>query len=201
MPRRMLTGALLLSCGGFSTVETSVVIAGVSLLSATAAPHMQEYLDIAHKTKALGDTRVIALSVFRLTTHVGQIGGHQRVRPMILVSDGDVPAGAGPEQRPWLLPLDGGAGQSLTAHLVSNEAGYTVAESHPLRWRGPYFEGLSADPWGKRYAVNVGILRRGGGRAVLVLSPGPNGVVDTPFDAVGLRQTSDDVIGLIGRAP
>jgi type II secretory pathway pseudopilin PulG len=201
--RRRCALAVVVACAGFSTVETSAVIGAVSTLTATAAPHLQGYIDTAHATKALGDVRVIALSIVRLTTDVGQIGGHQRVRPSLLVTDGEIPDSAGPQTVDWLAPIENGATQTLTAHLVDNEAGYAT-ETVPggsLRWRGPYLEGLSADPWGSRYAVNVGLYRQGGGRSVLVLSPGPNKIVETPFAAVGLRTGGDDVIGLIGRAP
>ena len=48
MRRLSLALALVAACAGFSTVETSAVISAVSMLSATAVPHMQEYLDTAH---------------------------------------------------------------------------------------------------------------------------------------------------------
>lgn len=194
-----VAAAVAFSAAGFSTVETSAVIAAVSLVSGTAAPHIQEYLDMAHATKALGDVRVIALSLFRLTIHVGPLGGHQWVRPTLLVSDGKVPESAGPATTPWTAPLDERVTQSLAAHLVDNAAEYSVAAADPLRWRGPYMEGISADPWGSRYAVNVGFFQgAASGRAVFVVSPGPNRLIETPFEMVGLRTGGDDVIGMIG---
>ena len=154
---------------------------------------------MAHATKALGDVRVIALSIFRLTIHVGRLGGHQRVHPTLLVSNGMVPESAGPATAPWAAPLDERATQSLAAHLVDNAAGYSVAVADPLHWRGPYMESLSADPWGSRYAANVGFFQgAASGRAVFVVSPGPNRLIETPFEMVGLRTGGDDVIGMIG---
>ncbi|MBI4264649.1 MAG: hypothetical protein HY657_09750 [Acidobacteria bacterium] len=190
--------SLALTCqAGFSTGETAAVITATSILSATAAPQLQEYIETARATKATGDVRVIALSIIRLMAHVGRVGGHQRERPSLLVSAGGVPAAASPDHASWTLPLDGRVVQALEAHLVDNAASYAVGAAQPLRWRGPYLEGLSSDPWGSRYAANVGLLGGTRGQVVIVLSPGPNGIVETPFEMVGLRLGGDDVAGLI----
>jgi prepilin-type N-terminal cleavage/methylation domain-containing protein len=62
----------------------------------------------------------------------------------------------------------------------------------------------TTDPWGNRYMVNVGALSglphgdaaAGVGRAVWVLSAGPNGIVETPFDQPADRaKLSGDDIG------
>lgn len=196
-PRRW-SAVVLLASAGFSTVETSAVLLATSMLSATAAPHIQDYVENARSTKALGDVKVIALSILRLTWNVGKIGGHQRERPTLLVSEGDIPGPESPDAHPWTAPVNEGTTQTLRAHMVDNTAGYNVAAGQPFRWRGPYFEGLSADPWGSRYAANVGFLDRPGGHAVIVVSPGPNRILETPFETVGLGTSGDDVIGLIG---
>lgn len=198
MHRRWAAAAFLASAAGFSAVETSAVLAATSLLSATAVPHIQEYVASARTIKAAGDVRVIAVSILRLTFDVGRIGRDQRLRPAMLVSAGDVPVASTVDQRPWGAPLDGAAVQTLDAHLVDNAAGYTAARDQPSRWRGPYVDSMSADPWGFRYAVNVGLLGGRDGQAVLVLSAGPNGLVETPFAMVGLRQGGDDVVSVIG---
>lgn len=124
---------VLLASAGFSTVETSAVLMVASLLSATAAPHIQEYVDNARSTKALGDVKVIALSIVRLTLQVGKIGGHQRERPTLLVSEGDIPGPERLDAQPWTAPVNEGATQTLRAHLVDNTAGYNVAAGQPFR--------------------------------------------------------------------
>jgi len=95
-------------------------------------------------------------------------------------------------------------GITLTAGIIGllllGTPGYNVASAQPHRWRGPYMEGLSADPWGFRYAVNVGLFGGDDGQAVFVLSAGPNGLVETPFAMVGIQQGGDDIVGLIGSA-
>jgi type II secretory pathway pseudopilin PulG len=177
---------------GFSVTETSVVVAATSLLTATAAPNLQEYLETARATKALGDVRVIAMSLVRLTAHVG----HPRRgadRAELLVSQGDIPQADVSAVRPWTRPIDHRIVQSLVDHLVDNAAEYVS------RWRGPYMEGLSPDPWGARYAANVGFLIKPGGHAVLVISAGPNGILETPIATVGLRTGGDDIVAVVGR--
>ncbi len=53
-------------------------------------------------------------------------------------------------------------------------------------WHGPYFNNLLPDPWGQRYAANVFALHAVDGNiytsAVVVLSAGPYGIIDTKFD-------------------
>lgn len=191
--------AAVVASAGFSAVETSVVLLSTTLLSATAAPHVQEYLDQAHLTKAVGDVKVIAVSIIRLTFDVGRIGRHLRQPSALLVSDGQTPDATLPDARPWIVAVNDDPQHSLGAHLVDNAAGYPVAGGRGFGWKGPYMDGLSADPWGSRYAVNVGKPDRQAGESVIVLSPGPNRLVETPFDMVGLRLGGDDIAGLIGR--
>lgn len=197
--RRTAAALCLSSCAGFSAAETTAIMAATSILSATAAPQIQDYLESARAVKASGDVRVIAVSIVRLMSHVHRLRYEEKIRPALLVSDGEIPAAADPTASRWTLPLDGRDVQPLAAHLVDNAAGYSAEAGHAGRWRGPYMENLSPDPWGSRYAANVGLLEAVGGQVVLVLSAGPNGVIETPFETVGLRLGGDDVAGMIGR--
>ena len=54
-------------------------------------------------------------------------------------------------------------------------------------WRGPYFDEITSDPWGNRYAVNTfGLHSDGTGNtfssAVVCYSAGPNGQAETVFN-------------------
>ena len=188
------------SAAGFSATEPSVVVVGMSVLAGTAGPHLQEYLDAARLTKAQGDVRVLAISIVRLMNDVGQIGargGSGPVeRPSLLASEGEIPEAASPEFQPWLDPLDGRRVQSMAAHLVDNSAGYPTGSAY-RRWRGPYVERLSADPWGCRYAVNVATLAARQGLVTVVVSPGPNKILESPFQMTGMQTSGDDVVGLV----
>lgn len=95
---------------------------------------------------------------------------------------------------------------SLTHQLVMNTPGYPVwpgvndpvyegdpaftRSSQAPGWRGPYLTGVpTTDPWGKSYLVNIGhadpatetVLAQ---RWVIVISAGPNGVLDTDADTL-----------------
>jgi hypothetical protein len=92
-----------------------------------------------------------------------------------------------------------------------------------LGWRGAYLNGpIASDPWGYKYQVNTifltvatnafdtaaspdqsqeGLRESGWKRAVMVLSPGANGAVQTSFGGPGAGSVSavgDDVIYIIG---
>jgi len=90
----------------------------------------------------------------------------------------------------------------LDDHLQSNAAGYETASAGPAAfgargWRGPYLSpGIKPDAWGHRYVMNVASWsqRRG---ALVVLSAGPNGIIDTPFDMPGAAPGGDDLIAIV----
>ncbi len=73
-------------------------------------------------------------------------------------------------------------------------------------WRGAYMAGpIGPDPWGTRYAVNVEFLARALGAGpsgnvndVVVVSAGPDRVVDTQFDVDGATGGSDVLYVLSG---
>lgn len=76
-------------------------------------------------------------------------------------------------------------------HLRVNGRRYPVSISGPGNgWNGPYVsKEITGDPWGHAYLANAGFLRGtppAPGRcrtcAVFILSAGPNGLVETPFE-------------------
>jgi hypothetical protein len=191
--RRRLIGRLIGRVAGFSVTETTAVMTGLSLLTATAAPNIQEYIDLARETKAIGDVRVVVVSLVRLMNDVGQFGrGTGRPPADLLVGPGQAPDAAGRDASEWTAAPEASRVEPLADHLLTNAAGYPAD-----RWRGPYLEHLSEDPWGCRYAINTGLLGKGTGNVTLVLSAGPNCVVETPFRMTGLSIPGDDVVGLV----
>ncbi|NKB87561.1 MAG: hypothetical protein GKS06_05020 [Acidobacteria bacterium] len=75
-------------------------------------------------------------------------------------------------------------------------------------WRGPYFNELTSDPWGTRYAVNTFGLHRGEegyvfSSAVVCYSAGPNKTAETGFnqpageDPFGWVTGGDDMVALL----
>jgi type II secretory pathway pseudopilin PulG len=88
---------------------------------------------------------------------------------------------------PWVTTS---AADLVDNHLRVNGHSYPEATSGPgTGWNGPYLtKEVSGDPWGHAYLINTGFLRglpsgvTGCSRcAVYVLSAGPNGMVETPF--------------------
>ena len=94
-----------------------------------------------------------------------------------------------------------------------------------LGWRGAYLNGpIASDPWGYKYQVNTiflavatnafdtaaspdqsqeGLRESGWKRAVMVLSPGANGAIQTSFGGPGggsVSAAGDDVIYILGGA-
>jgi hypothetical protein len=94
--------------------------------------------------------------------------------------------------------------EALDDQLRINRHGYPMARSGPgTGWNGPYLSReIGADPWGNRYMVNTGNLkdspRRAGqcaSCAVFVMSAGPDGILQTPFDQplVNANILGDDI--------
>lgn len=126
----------------------------------------------------------------------------------VLVSDGDLPGfadsvpvttlGTGlfmdpsvmtgaAALRPW---VETPATDRFDVHLRINGRGYVEGMTGPgSGWNGPYLsKPASSDPWGHAYLINTGFLRGLPPRpawctrcAVYVISAGPNGVIETPF--------------------
>jgi hypothetical protein len=110
------------------------------------------------------------------------------------------PASSGASQ-PWSLS-DGRDLGLLDEQLIDNRPGYAVADTRQRGgWRGAYLEDrVAADPWGFRYAVNVGALKTRNAD-VVVLSAGPDGVVDSLFETDGLPARGDDMTSLVAAGP
>jgi len=117
----------------------------------------------------------------------------------LLVSEGPVPGIDGSGDPRWLRTPDGaGTIDGLDHYLVENTPAGSVDNAWPAPtspdsggWRGAYLPAVPAtDPWGHRYAINVRYL--GTRNDVLVLSAGPNGRIQTPYEGSGLLPGGDD---------
>lgn len=180
---------------GFTLLETTVLLAIVSLLAAMLVGTVADFLERARLIKAQKETEEIgrAIASFYVDTGVfplatSTIDGRPGDDVVgILVSDGPLPDGGGAAS--WWVTS---RADRLNAHLHSNDRGYVPqTPGARLAWRGPYLpRPLEADPWGAAYLANVFYLdadpsvRAADGTplgAVFVLSAGPNGEVDTPY--------------------
>jgi hypothetical protein len=81
---------------------------------------------------------------------------------------------------------------------VRNAPGYwSSAFPRPAGWRGSYLQDpVASDPWGQRYAVNVGAMKAAMADTI-VLSAGPDGIAESAFERDGLPTSGDDVVALV----
>lgn len=194
------------ACDGFSAPEVAAIIAAASLLTAAAKPAVSDYVTSAKAVRATHDARTIATAFVRLA---GDVSGAARqegglARYSVLVSAGEIPEPGPGGDAAWLASAsDRGVSASargrvglLQDFLVgSRDTGWRA----PTGWRGPYIDDtISPDPWNHRYAVNVETFFKAAGRhETVVLSAGPNGLVETWFTGTGIRAGGDDLVALV----
>lgn len=183
---------------GFSPAETTVILSAMTILAVTAAPTVIDYVSQARDIKASGDVQVLSHALSRLLFDVTKLrpsaGSVQP--PQMLVGPGDPATAAEAGGEAWLAPVDGTSVHAMGEHLFTNGVGYPKRPAFGFAkgWNGPYVDGLTTDPWGRRYSSNAGLAWG----TVVVLSAGPNGAVETPFRGEGHRAVGDDVVAVIG---
>ena len=188
---------------GLSLMELTVMLSVLSVLTAAMAPSVVDYVADARRVKAAGDVQVMAVGVaqFLLDGNDSAGGGAGWRECGLLVGAGTTPESRGGAEG-WTSPLGPGGACAIDDHLVTNRPGYAAmprASGSWLRqgWAGPYVGSVGPDPWGHRYAVNSRHLADGSAADTIVLSAGPDGIVDTPFSADGVAPAGDDLIAVI----
>jgi hypothetical protein len=155
-------------------VAGSVLLA----LSGVLMPRIGEQVGESRQLQAQSDLQGIAegLAAFSRDTLYLPTGVQGRTNVAWLYGPGRIPAGH--------AFGSGGEARSLDDALLNDAMG----GSH---WAGPYVQGgLGPDPWGQSYLVNVdGWLTER--ESALVLSAGPDGIVQTAPDAA--RPAADDL--------
>ena len=178
----------------------TTILVAMTILTGAAAPAMYDYIDEAKLVRGRHDVATLGVSLVRLFSDVGaertRHGGWATFE--VLVGAGSPPASLTEETGAWVVTSDKEDVGWLDDHLISNRAAYTPYGERDRRgWRGAYIQQpVGPDPWGGRYALNVGaIMHRSAD--LFVLSAGPDGVVTVPFDADGLTLPGDDLVSLI----
>lgn len=193
---------------GLSLVEITIVLSVLAMLSGILAPAGFALVGQARDVRVLKDGAAIRDALFALLRDTGRTAlatGHDRRTTVeLLVSDAAAPDADAASDSRWLRGVDAsGRVDLIDRHLIWNEPAGDASLAYPLPaeaggfgWRGAYLHtSPGSDPWGHRYAVNVQYL---GARAdVLVLSAGPNGLVETPFEARNLDFGGDDIATLV----
>lgn len=196
---------------GFTLIEVTVVLAVLVTLALVLTPSIANSITDARIARARNDCQTIAGGIYQFFRDTGYFPVWRAAQPggagtaagrlQVLAGEGSAPLEDVPS--PWTT----GAAGSLTDQLVTNAPGYALrTPTSQFGWNGPYFSsGVGADPWGRRYVVNVGLIDLSPGAAtasgqpkmaVWVLSAGPNGIIETPFAAsilAAARPGGDDI--------
>lgn len=198
----------LRSHAGLTLVEVTLTIGALAVVAGILAPGSLDLIARAKDLQASRDALSIRNAIIRLLddTAAARIGTHGTEGQTVemLVSSGASPSVADSGDWRWVRPADpAGRVDLLDRHLVTNEpaglpsnAWRLPTSAEGFGWRGAYLNHeVGADPWGRRFAVNVKSLV--GRNEVIVLSAGPNGVVETGFEGQGLTGGGDDVVVLV----
>ncbi|MEX2270375.1 MAG: hypothetical protein WD690_02820 [Vicinamibacterales bacterium] len=204
MTRRRLT-----SDAGLTLIEvTLMLIVSMAILGALApavAATIRRAETVA-ATAAMTDIRNQALKMLDDVQMsfftINGVGNGTQVQ--LLVSDGDMPlecTAIATACASWQRAVDntGGLVDFIERHLVTNNPRGSAANDYPTvdSWKGPYLNSPNdPDPWGTRYMINVQFLG-GSTNDVVVLSAGPDEVINTAFAANPLTAAGDDIIVLV----
>lgn len=168
----------------------------IMVIAVSMAPSVFDAVDDARQVRTRNDLSTIAVSVTRMVNHVWgdrkRSGGFTRYS--LLVGPGTTPAAGTTAAEGWDTPAGSMGVGMLDEQLVANAADYAPpAGLSSFGWRGPYIEQpVGADPWGQRYAVNVGALLEPG-LDTIVISAGADGRIDAPFARDGGMPAGDDL--------
>jgi type II secretory pathway pseudopilin PulG len=189
------------SNGGFSLAEVTIMLMVLSVMSAVISPAIGDYVTDARHVKAAGDVQVLAVSFSRFAFDARDVvPGHREWQQYdVLVGQGQAPELGQGGEAAWVGDVGQPAVGRLDDHLMTNVAGYETSTGQGAAlwvrgWRGPYLAaGIGPDPRGHRYAIDVGGWSRRGAD-VVVLSAGPNGLIETPFLRDGTVPHGDDIV-------
>jgi prepilin-type N-terminal cleavage/methylation domain-containing protein len=194
---------------GFTLIEVIVAIAVVAILAGMITPSIIKHMDDSKRARALNDCHVIGSAIGSFYKDLGRMptmdaAGATSVT--LLVGTGNIPTLAAGVTT-WNSATTVATCDLLSNHLSANSPKSQTANMYPtttsapgseLVWRGPYQPSIPADPWGNRYAVNIGNMTSAY-PVVWVISPGPDGIIQTSFNpaapAAGttLNVTGDDI--------
>jgi len=200
------------SARGFSLAETTIILTMLALLSAAAAPAASRTLDRARLTRATSDAVKLKNGMLTMLDEMTQFnlfttnGANTGPAVYMLVSDGDIPRELGPAgDARWQDPVNNSTIDFFERHLITNNPGGSSANAYPTTiqnpWRGAYLRGpVDSDPWGNRYASNVRWIKDAPkANDVVVMSAGPDEVINTAWEKNGITPGGDDIVIIVLR--
>jgi hypothetical protein len=194
-----------------TTLELMTMLSISMALATVLVPVMQPVLRRAEMSRAQYEMLAIAFEINQELNDLNNFsngftvdGVRTGTQVQLLVSDGDTPRELlGSGSNLWQRPVDNTAGlvDFLERHMATNNPRGNSANAYPVTggnpWRGAYLTGpVDADSWGNRYAVNTDYLDANA-NDVVVLSAGPNEVIETAWSANPLTAGGDDLIQLV----
>ena len=192
---------LLAKRGGNTTLQTTLTVAGLAVLTGTTAPTVQRYLAHAKVLRAEAEVKIIASAIHLFLNDMGTSGvpaspGSRECLEM-LVSGGSVPVTSEGAGSGWTKPLSDPSVGLFDDYLITNAPGFTTntaSTRHSFNWEGPYLRTpVKSDPWGNRYAASVGVMAHRRGYLPVIVSAGPDGDITFPY-----RLTPEQMVQVFG---
>ena len=173
---------------GSSIMQTTVTIGALSILAASSTPVIDKYVRHAKIIRATGEVRIIGSATVFLVEDMASRGVEESPGSgkylELMVSAGDVPDAEEGTGSPWRWSAGQPGVGTFFDYMIVNTPGFPKRSETGAKfaWDGPYLAGEPGpDPWGSRYAYNVGVARKGRPFIPMVLCAGPDGVISIPY--------------------
>jgi general secretion pathway protein G len=202
---------------GFTLMEIVVVLAVIAILGALLTPLILTYVEDGRRQQAQNDVQMIATAIaaFLKDTGVPPYKNTTSTTKVALKETNDFDC---LKSSLGQLPLDDATTTWATAlclgvaadtdtienQVILNTPAGSATKSYTtsgkFAWRGPYLPTVNADPWGAAYLVNIGKADPSVAKAVIVISAGANGKLETSADqatTTSITPGGDDILARV----
>ena len=151
---------------GFSLLEIMIVVSVIGVLSGMASLAIMKAINNSRINTAEVELAILSTSVLQLAWDTGRW------------PNGELRTQGGSAEVWDISDMDTGLMEGSTNTVYSD-------------WKGPYYEGLTEDPWGNPYFFDPDYEVSGNNR-IVVGSFGPNGVGQNQYDSDDIYILLDD---------